>query len=206
MTGRTTYRIETARLLIRCWEPSDAPRLRALIDASDQHLRPYIPWMEDEPASLAQTAERLREYRARFDRDEDFRYAVFDREGKTLIGETGLYPRVGARALEVGYLTGAGHLGRGYATEAAMAMVRTGFEIARVDRIEIHCDPGNTPSTRIPEKLGFSHEATLRRRFQSPAGGLVDTMVWSLFADAYPGTPASNLAMRAFDCMDMPLL
>ncbi len=206
MTGKTTYRIETDRLLIRCWSPTDAPRLRALIDASDQHLRQYIVWMEDEPAPLANTAARLRDYRAKFDRDEDFRYAVLDRQGQTLLGEAGLYPRIGTGALEIGYLMGASHLRQGYATEATMAMVRVAFEIARVDRVEIHCDPSNEPSVRIPQKLGFTHEATLRRRFRTPSGELVDTMIWSLFAEAYPASAASKLAMHAYDCMDMPLL
>lgn len=206
MTGRTTYRIETDRLLIRCWSPEDAPRLRALIDASDQHLRPYIPWMADEPAPLANTAARLREYRARFDRDEDFRYAVLDKQGLTLLGEAGLYPRIGADALEIGYLMGASHLRQGYATEAAMAMVRAAFEIARVNRVEIHCDPGNEPSIGIPEKLGFTHEATLGRRLKLPSGDYADLMIWSLFAETYPATLSSNLVMRAYDCMDMPLL
>ena len=206
MTGNTTYRIETDRLMIRCWSPADAPRLRALIDASDQHLRPYIIWMEDEPAPLANTAARLREYRARFDRDEDFRYAVLDRQGLTLLGEAGLYPRIGTGALEIGYLMGSSHLRQGYATEAAMAMVRAAFEIARVNRVEIHCDPGNRPSVRIPERLGFTHEATLERRFKLPSGEYADTMVWSLFAEAYPGTLSSNLTMHAYDCMDMPIL
>ncbi|MEE8463171.1 MAG: N-acetyltransferase, partial [Gammaproteobacteria bacterium] len=53
------YRIETDQLLIRCWSPADAPVLRAALDESDQHLRPWIPWMKDEPKSLDETAAGL---------------------------------------------------------------------------------------------------------------------------------------------------
>ena len=60
----TAYRIETDRLLIRCWSPADAPVLRAALDESDQHLRPWIPWMKDEPKSLDETAAGLRIKRA----------------------------------------------------------------------------------------------------------------------------------------------
>lgn len=60
----TAYRIETDRLLIRCWSPADAPVLRAAIDESDQHLRPWIPWMKDEPKTLDETASGLRIKRA----------------------------------------------------------------------------------------------------------------------------------------------
>jgi hypothetical protein len=41
------YRIVTARTTIRCWSPSDAPRLKEAIDANVEHLRPWMPWAED---------------------------------------------------------------------------------------------------------------------------------------------------------------
>ena len=47
------YRIETDRLTIRCWEPRDAPLLKQAVDASLDHLRPWMPWARDEPTPLA---------------------------------------------------------------------------------------------------------------------------------------------------------
>lgn len=38
----TAYRVETDRLVLRCWSPADAPVLRAALDACDAHLRPII--------------------------------------------------------------------------------------------------------------------------------------------------------------------
>ena len=46
------YRVETPRLVLRCWSPEDAPELRRALDDSDQHLRPWIPFMKDEPRNL----------------------------------------------------------------------------------------------------------------------------------------------------------
>lgn len=37
------YRIVTPRLVIRCWNPPDAPLLKAAIDASLDHLRAWMP-------------------------------------------------------------------------------------------------------------------------------------------------------------------
>ena len=51
------YQFETGRLLGRCWTPADAPAYRAAIDDNDQHLRPYIPWMREEPKPLEATLE-----------------------------------------------------------------------------------------------------------------------------------------------------
>lgn len=48
----TAYRIETSRLLMRCWSPSDARQLRTCLDDNDQHLRPWIPFMKDEPRGI----------------------------------------------------------------------------------------------------------------------------------------------------------
>ena len=99
------YRVETERLVLRCWSPEDAPALRAALDKSDTHLRPWIPFMKDEPRSLAQTVDWLREIRAAFDRSENFRFGVFLSDDGDLVGENMLLTRQGPEALEIGYLT-----------------------------------------------------------------------------------------------------
>ncbi|MES2731624.1 MAG: hypothetical protein V4714_07745 [Bacteroidota bacterium] len=43
------YRIETDRLVIRCYEPSDAEKLKNAITESLDHLRPWMPWAQNEP-------------------------------------------------------------------------------------------------------------------------------------------------------------
>src|SRR5215468_9191886 len=52
-------RITTERLLIRCWEPADAPALRAAIDASLDQLREWLPWALSEPTPVEELAFRL---------------------------------------------------------------------------------------------------------------------------------------------------
>lgn len=46
------YRIHTQRLVVRCWEPRDAPLLKAVLDESLDHLRPWMPWAQNEPEPL----------------------------------------------------------------------------------------------------------------------------------------------------------
>ncbi len=200
------YRVETDRLLIRCWEPQDAPGLREILDERGDYLRPWIPWMRDEPQPLAGTLARLRTYRANFDLDRDYRYAVVDPAVGALIGETGLYTRLGAGAREIGYWTDERCAGRGYASEAAAAMVRIAFEVDDVERVEIHCAPENTASSAIPRRLGFTHEATLANRFTDTNGTLRSTMIWTLFRDGYPASPARDVQITAYDCLGERLL
>jgi RimJ/RimL family protein N-acetyltransferase len=197
---RTAYRIETDRLLMRCWSPADARALRACIDDNDQHLRPWIPFMKDEPRSLEQTAEWLRTIRAGFDLRQNYRYAVFDRDGENLLGENMLLGRAGAGAFEIGYWTDRHAVGKGFASESTCAMIRVAFEIEKADRLEIKCEPENEASAAIPARLGFTHDATLPRRATNSEGKVCDLMVWSLFAEDYPASPAAQTPMKAFDC------
>jgi RimJ/RimL family protein N-acetyltransferase len=198
--------VETGRLVLRCWSPGDAATLRAELDANGRHLRPWIPFMKDEPRTLGQTADWLRGHRANFDRDQHYRYAIFDRVDGGLLGENMLLDRVGPDALEIGYWTTLRAVGRGIATEASCAMIRVAFEIAGVQRVEIHCATDNEASAAIPKKLGFKHEATLKDRVPDTEGGTHDLMIWTLFAGDFPDSPASGVSVTAFDCLDEQLL
>lgn len=203
---KAAYRVETDRLILRCWEPSDAPALRKALDACDAHLRPWIPFMKDEPRNLEETVTWLRGHREGFDADKLHRYGVFDRKTGDLLGENMLLDRVGPGGLEVGYWTHVDAAGKGIATEASAAMVQIGFRLTSIDRIEIHCATGNAPSAAIPAKLGFKHEATLRRRAEDTEGTLHDLMIWTLFASEYPSTFSAGLELDAFDCLDRRIL
>jgi RimJ/RimL family protein N-acetyltransferase len=197
----TAYRVETGRLVLRCWSPEDASRCREALDVCDDHLRPMIPFMKDEPRTLQQTAQWLRGHRAAFDLDQMYRYAVFDANEQKLLGENMLLARVGPGGLEIGYWTHKDAIGKGIATESTCALIRVAFEIEKVDRVEIMCVPENSASASIPAKLGFTHEATLKKRALDSEGGICDLMVWSLFAADYPSSPAARTTFRAFDCM-----
>ena len=202
----TAYRIETGRLVLRCWSPADARALRACLDDNDRHLRPWIPFMKDEPRSLEQTAEWLRSIRASFDLRQNYRYAVFDPGGEKLLGENMLLGRVGPGAFEIGYWTDRHAAGQGFASEATCAMIRLGFDIEKADRLEIRCQPENAASAAIPHRLGFTHDATLPRRATNSEGAACDLMIWSLFAADYPSTPAATFPMKAFSCLGDPII
>ena len=66
------YRIETERLVLRCYDPEDAPLLKDAVDRSLEHLRPWMPWTPDEPEALDTVYERLRGFRGRYDLGEDY--------------------------------------------------------------------------------------------------------------------------------------
>ena len=106
----------------------------------------------------------------------------------------------------IGYWIHVDFIGQGYATETSAALTKVAFLIDKVDRVEIHCDPTNTASAAIPQKLGFALEATLRRRSHWPDGKVEDSMVWTLFSDDFPGTPAAQIDIQAFDAAGRELI
>ncbi len=63
---------------------------------------------------------------------------------------------------EIGFIFHPDHQGKGYATEAATALLRIGFEDLGLHRITGRCEAGNTASARLMERLGMRQEAHLR--------------------------------------------
>jgi RimJ/RimL family protein N-acetyltransferase len=203
------YRIETERLVVRCWERADAALLKEALDASLDHLRPWMPWAWDEPQTLDEKEELLGGFHARFAAGEDFIYALFSRDESRVLGGSGLHRRVGPDAFEIGYWVRADDVGHGLCTEATAALTRVGFDVAHAERMEIHVDPANEASLRVPRKLGFLEEATLRRRLPGrPGDPKQDCVVFSLLAEELPGSPVAALSgdIAAFDAAGLQLL
>lgn len=194
------YRIVSERLVVRCWEPRDAPLLKDAIDSSLDHLRPWMPWARAEPQELSEKVALLRRFRGQFDLGTDFVMGIFDPEEQDVFGGAGLHRRRGADALEIGYWIRSSHVGRGLATESSAALTRIAFELCDVDRVEIRVDPANVASQAIPRKLGFVEEGILRRRLPPDEDGVPrDVIVFSLFREGFQSSPASSAPVRAFD-------
>lgn len=200
------YRIETKRTVVRCWNPMDAPLLKESIDENIEHLKPWMPWVYNEPEDIDKKVERLRQFRGRYDLGQDFVYAIFNLEETQVIGGTGLHTRGGPDMREIGYWVHKDYTNQGIATEVSAALVRVAFEIDKVRRVEIHCHPNNHYSAAVARKLGFHHEATLQARIYLPEFGFSDTMVWSLFMEEYLASPSSKAEIIAFDALGRKIL
>ena len=194
-------------MVLRCWDPSDAPLLKEAIDSSLDHLRPWLAWAYAEPKSLDEKVALLRRFRGQFDLGQEFVLGIFDRGETRVLGGTGLHRRQGEDALEIGYWIRESHVGQGLATEASSALTRVAFELCDVDRVVIQVDPTNERSTAIPRRLGFVEEATLRRRLPPHEDGVPrDVVVFTLFRDGYAGSPPSTASVEAYDAAGVRVL
>lgn len=197
--------VTTARLVLRSWDPGDAPALKRAVDESLDHLLPWMPWARDEPSPLPEVVARLTRFAAEFQRGEDWVYGIFSREDGRVLGGTGLHPRLEPGALEIGYWIHVGEVGRGFATEAAGALTRVGIEAHGARRVEIRCDPANAPSAAVPRKLGYRHVETLEGHDVTPEGEPRDTMRWVMTAEELSSSPAGRVEVRMHDARGEPL-
>lgn len=199
------YRVETGRLVVRCYEPSDIQMLVDSINESIDHLKPWMAWAHAEPEPIEEKENRLRRFRAGFDLGENFGYGIFNAQETRLLGGIGLMSRIGENQLEIGYWIHKDFVNRGLTTEATAALVKVAFEILYTHRLEIHCDPGNLSSAAIPRKLGFTHEGTLRAKTRF-LERWSDSMIWGLLEGEYPNTPAAKAEIKAFDAFGRQIL
>lgn len=193
------YRLETERCVVRCFELADARALHDVLLADSAHLARWLPWARDEPQSISAHVQLVRDFRRRFDGDEDYAYGVFDRPTGALAGSVALRPVPDEPATwTLGYWIASAHVGRGLATEATGALVACAFEVERAARVEIHCDASNLASRAVAARLGFRLDAELRARGHSPGEARA---VHSLLAAEYPESPAARAAATAYDAL-----
>ena len=209
MSGRNipnpAYRIETRRLVVRCYEPSDAQMLADSVAESTEHIKSFLPWAYAEPEPFEVKVDRVKRFRGMFDMGEDYIYGIFNKEGTRLLGGTGLHTRLGPSQLEIGYWIHKDFINQGLATESTAALVRVAFELIHIHRLEIHCDPANFGSAAIPRKLGFTHEGTLRAKTPF-LERWSDSMIWGLLENEYADSPSSKAEIRVFDARGNQLL
>ncbi len=199
---------ETRRLCVRAWAPADAPALKAAIDASLDHLRPWMPWAADEPSPVEAVEARLARFADDFAAARWWGYGLFAREpgGRCgpLVGGAGVHrARHGEQApsvREIGYWLRADATGRGYMTEAVAALADAALADPGVLAVEIRVDPENRASARVPERLGFHlRECLVGNRLRAD-GTPGDTLVWERRGAAggalRPGTAADVPRLR----------
>jgi RimJ/RimL family protein N-acetyltransferase len=192
------YRIETERLVLRCWEPADAPALDAAVAESRDELRVWMPWAA--VPAVEPTVELLRRFRGSFDLGQEFSYGIFDHAG-AVIGSSGLHVREDEGAFEIGYWVRTGRTREGLATEAAAALTCVGMQRCGAQRMDIRVEPGNEASARVARKLGYREEGRLRRKLPPlvPGGPMRDALLFTLLAEELPASACASTAYRAFD-------
>ena len=148
-----------------------------------RYLR-YYPWTDRTPDDVRNFVGMFLDWQREQPRRR-FQLAIMLKEGGALIGNCGLRRKIDNDwEADLGYELDPAYWGRGYATEAARAMVDLGFRELALDRISSWCIADNTASARVLERLGFRQEGRLRRN-EFFKGRWWDTLLYALLREEW---------------------
>jgi RimJ/RimL family protein N-acetyltransferase len=152
-------RLETARLVIRTFELSDADGWIAMF--SDPEV---VRFLGPPQVATMETFQGAIESRHAMEREIGYAmWAVEDRPTGAVIGQCGLRPASSmdedaGSEIDLGYHFASGSWGKGYATEAAVAVLAHGLGSIGLDSIMAVAVPENVGSWRVMEKAGMRYE------------------------------------------------
>jgi ribosomal-protein-alanine N-acetyltransferase len=149
--------IVTERLVLRPFRLGDLDAVQAF--ASDPAVVVFVEWGPNTPA---QTRTFLTEAVAAAAQDPRSRWVYAIEHAAAVIGSIELVvdDRQHGRG-SLGYTVARPSWGRGFATEAAGALLHSGFDRLGLHKVSATCDPGNTGSARVLEKIGMRREGLL---------------------------------------------
>ena len=153
--------LTTGRLVIRPFTPADAEALYPA--ASNPNVTRYTLWSYHR--SLEESRNFIISYaRTQYMQEvpEPLAICPIENLSKILGADGCFWVAREHQSMELGYWIAEEHWGKGYATEAARALVTYVFENYAVNRMQAHCVVENEPSTKVIERLGFQFEGVAR--------------------------------------------
>ena len=175
------YPIITPRLRLR-------PFTRGDVDAvySYRSLPEVAEYLFDLPMSHDECAEAIRArtvQTALTGEGDKILVAVERLEDGLLVGEVSLIWRsVADQQAEIGYVIHPAAQRRGYATEAARALLAFGFSGVDLHRIYARCDARNIASARVMQRLGMRQEAHFHQHTFTK-GRWDEELIWAILAE-----------------------
>ena len=163
LTHCGTKEIDTSRLHLRPFKYSD----------DDDMLKhwisdPKIQSMLSEPiySTKEEVKELLDKYIASYQSNDYYRWAVVEKASRACIGQVAIFlVNDKNNWCEIEYCIGSQFHRKGYATEAATAMINFGFEIVNFHKIQVCHKELNAASKALIKKCGFTYEGMLRDYF-----------------------------------------
>ncbi|GAB1266977.1 GNAT family protein [Aurantivibrio infirmus] len=153
-----------------------------LTEANREHLREWLPWL-DFIKSSHDTKKFIESTIAESSTGGARNYAI-KYEG-VICGVAGFHEinkqhKIGS----IGYWLAQPFEGKGIISHAITEILEIGYGEFNLNKIEIHCAVGNEKSRAIPERLGFTYEATLRQS-EWLYSKYVDQAIYSMLAAEY---------------------
>jgi len=166
--------LTTARCVLRPYRRDDVADLAAI--ANDFEVARWMTASFPHPYTVADATTWI----AMTSVEDPVDNFVIEIDG-ALAGCVGLRPQYGESrgVAEFGYWLGRPYWGRGFATEAARAIVAHAFAARGLRRLEAHVFAPNIASAYVLEKCGFTREAILREAVVDRNEVVVDAWLYA---------------------------
>ncbi|WP_394233874.1 GNAT family N-acetyltransferase [Niallia oryzisoli] len=174
--------LETERLLLRRIALEDLDDLFEIF--SNPEITHHMTW--DVTKTKEETLNHfVKVVMDRHEKGQSVDWAIVHKESNKVIGNCAFiaWSEKHSRA-EVGYVLNKQYWGRGYAAEALQGLIRFGFEVIGLNRIEGGCDRDNIGSENVMRKVGMKLEGILRKN-EFIKGEFRDTKVFSILKKEY---------------------
>jgi RimJ/RimL family protein N-acetyltransferase len=151
--------LQTERLILRAFQMDDAPAVNKYVsEKAIAATTLNIP----HPYTLEMADEWIGTHKEAFENGQAVRFAITLGDSGNLLGAIGLEITAAHERAEIGYWIGKPHWGKGYCTEAALAVLQYGFDSLGLERIFATHFRKNSASGRVMQKAGMKHEGRLR--------------------------------------------
>ncbi len=180
------FRLETERLILRALTPDDAPTVARLAGRREiAHTTISIP----HPYSEAQAQEWITSHTGA---EKEIVFGITTSDAGRLIGAVGLREIDTEHSqAEMGFWIEVESWGKGYATEAARAVLGLAFERLKLNRVYAHHMVRNPASGRVLEKVGMQREGLLRQRVRK-WGVFEDVVLLAILRDDQPKSEGAS--------------
>jgi [ribosomal protein S5]-alanine N-acetyltransferase len=150
--------ITTSRLILRIFQKSDAEDVARLCNNYNIYKNTlYLPY----PYSLEDALLWMESHLENYEAGKSYEFAVTDKGSGELFGAIALSNNQRFNHGEIAYWIGEEYWGRGYATEAAEAIVQFAFSEKKYHKVFARCFGSNPASGRVLEKAGMREEGIL---------------------------------------------
>ncbi|APB71540.1 N-acetyltransferase [Paenibacillus polymyxa] len=173
---------ETNRLIIRDICRSDWESIHTYTSLPE--VTRYTAWgpnTEEDTKAYIEQVLALQQEQPR----QDYELAVCLKNNGILIGGMGIH--VKDTNAELGYVLNPDYQGKGYAAEAARALLDFGFSTLAIHRIYATCRPENTASEKVMQQIGMQREGLMREHWYYK-GEFHDSYLYSILAGEYSRT------------------
>ncbi len=171
---------------LRFFVVDDAEAVARAVSESLEHLRPWMPWADEQSTDPAFQRDRLRKLPAARRARRGVAVRLVPRDGSGVLGSFGLMTRRGPGTIEIGYWVHVDAGGRGLPTRAGAALTDVALGLDGIRRVLICCDEENVRSAAIPRRLGYRLLRTETRAPEAP-GERGRLMLWARDRDVTDG-------------------